>query len=64
MMDECLQRLGRMARAAGDVARNKTYAQRRAEEAARARDRAAYFKDVVEAEWAAQVRFAHERFKG
>ena len=56
--------LAKKAREAGKIARNKTDEVRRAEEAVRTTDRAAYLKDVVEAEHNAQNEFANERFKG
>ncbi len=59
-----LRELAEKARRAGEIARNKTGEVRRMEEAARASDRAAYFRDVVEAERNAKNEFANERFKG
>lgn len=62
-MDD-IRELAEKARIAGEAARNKTHEERRAEEAVRACERAAYLRDVVEAERNAQIEFAHERFKG
>ena len=59
-----LQRLNDAARAANEAARSKSPQTRRAEEAARARDREAYFEQVVEGERNAQEQFGNERYKG
>lgn len=62
--DMGIKALAEKARDAAQAARNKTDDELRAEQAARARDRLAYVKEVVEGERSAQNRFAYERFKG
>lgn len=62
--EENNERLAKIAHKAGEAARNKTLETRRAEEAARAEDRRAYIREVVEPERDAQNRTAHERFTG
>ena len=62
-MSTNLKALAEKALVAACVARNKTDDELRAEQAARARDRVAYVKEVLDEECEAGVRFSYERFR-